>query len=131
MIVRHSLLSLWDINQFINSFGSPTVETIKPLRDILVDEYSYVLSLKDKPMYLILERRSRYTANLHVYFSKEVRGKQAVEFIKEVNKFIKKTDLRFVFNYTNDRRVKLFMGCFDNSKHIGTYKCHSVYRTEV
>jgi hypothetical protein len=131
MIVRHSLLDLWDINEFISSLGRPAVRTMKPLRDILIDKFSYVLSLEDKPIVLILERRSKLTANLHLYCGKESRGREVVEFIKDVNKYVKKTDLKYVFNYTNDRRVKMLMGCFDNSKHIGTYKCYSVYRSEV
>ena len=131
MILRHSILDLWELNEFIEPLNKGIENTRKSLGDILVDKYSYVLSLKDKPMIVVIERRSRYTANLHVYFGKETRGKQAVDFIKDVNEYLKGTDIRFVFNFTEDRKVKLFMGCFANSKHIGNYKGYSVYKTIV
>lgn len=131
MITRHTILDLWELSEFITSLGENTADTRSSLGDILVDKYSYVLSLKDKPMVVILERRSKYTANLHVYFAKETRGRQAVNFIKDVNEYLKSTDIRFVFNFTTDRKVKLFMGCFANSKHIGSLRGYSVYKTEV
>lgn len=83
-------------------------------------------------MYVLLERRSKLTANLHLYVSRKARGKKAVMFIKEVNKYIKSVDdLKYTFNYTNDSRVRLFMGCFANAKRIGDRKGYSIYRTEV
>ena len=84
-------------------------------------------------MYVLLERRSNFTAGLHVYVSRKARGRQAVRFIEEVHVYLKAVDidLRYTFNYTKDSKAMLFMGCFDSARFIGKFKGYSVYRGKV
>lgn len=130
-MIRHNLRSLHEVCEFCLSLSDGVVNTKRLIRDILIDNKSYVLSLKDKSVMVILDRVSEDIAELHVYAVKEARGKRLVAFIEEVRVFLKdNTDIKTVLNATKDRKVKLLMGVF-GSKRVGEHDGFTIYRSEV
>ena len=128
MVMVCTLLNLWEIKEFISEWDG---EQLLQVRNVLLDPRSFILSNRDKTIYYILIAKSDIVAVQHIYVAKGSRGKQMFKWIKEVQKWGKdNTKFRFVFNYTTDYRVKMIMKYF-GSKHIGVYKGHDVYRTEV
>ncbi len=82
-------------------------------------------------MTLLVERMTTKTAKLHLYVSPESRGRKVFNFIDEVWIEVRKTPIKYVFNYTKDLRVMLLMGHQKRSKRLGVRKGYTIYRTEV
>ena len=124
-VIKCTILDLADINKFISKWEGDQLEL---LRNYFVVSNCYILSSKDKSIYFLLEAKSKQSAVMHIYVAKESRGLKMFRFIKEVKEWgYNSTGFRYIFNYTDDHRVKLLMRKL-GSKNIGEYKGYTVYK---
>ena len=128
MVKVCKLTDLAEIESFVSEWEGDIIVTI---RKFLVHPDCYVLSSRDKSIYFFLEAKCKRSAIMHIYCAKESRGMKMFRFIKEVKEWgLENTDFQFVFNYTNDHRVKFIMK-YLGSKRIGEYRGQTVYKQVV
>ena len=128
MIIRDNILTLWEVSTFIDTFGC---DLEGHLRDILLDKNSFVYSNEERSITILIERLTMKTARVHIYASPGSRGRTVLNFVDEVWVEIRKTPIKYVFNYTKDLRVMFLMGSTKRSRRLGVRKGNTIYRTEV
>lgn len=128
MVESLGIIDIPEIAKFISNWEiDPTVT----IRRIMSDSRSHILRNKDKDIYYLLQAKSNRVAIQHIYVAPGARGKKMFRFIDEVKQWGKEnTEFRFIFNYTNDDRVKRIMPLL-GGKYLGDLGADSIYRVEI
>jgi len=127
-IVKRGIVDIPVIARCISKY-EPDASVV--LRKILMWPNSIILTSEDYEFILVIEAQSSLVGTMHFYVKPKARGKKALEFIKDCKRWGKEnTSFKYMFNFTNDRKLKLMMPYF-GAKRVGEIKGKTVYRTEV
>lgn len=128
MVRELGLIDIPEIAEFIARWEiDPTIK----IRLMMYDPRTKILTNEDRDIYYLLIAKTDTVAVQHIYTLPEARGKKMFQFIRDIRVWVKdNTNLRFVFNYTDDIKVKRIMPYF-GSEYLGDVRGQAVYRTEV
>ncbi len=128
------ILSIPEVNTFLKSFTNEETHTVE-LRNILATG-GIILASRDITtgnllVCLVVELRGTHIGIGHIYSTKEYRGKLLVNFLKQCQQWGREnTELKYIFNYTCDRKVKLLMK-YIGASPLGIYRNHTVFRQTI